>query len=176
MGCAVFVQASRREQPWRVSLPSSKTQLPQCPWTNHLTLPHTSSRSWNGDYNPPQPCVLAKYAKHLMFQKDYELLHGLGARLTVTCARFISWVFNMLWRWMCLSVTNDAAEQSPQFSGQGDRGLRVLGAFLGRGNMNLILKVHLKLVFIEILTEFCIQMQFIEREGNLRKAELILQM
>lgn len=77
---------------------------------------------------------------------------------------------------MCLSVTNDAAEQSPQFSGQGDRGLRVLGAFLGRGNMNLILKVHLKLVFIEILTEFCIQMQFIEREGNLRKAELILQM
>jgi hypothetical protein len=28
---------------------------------------------------------LAKYAKHLLFQKDYELVDGLGARLTVMC-------------------------------------------------------------------------------------------
>ncbi|OBS67838.1 hypothetical protein A6R68_03621 [Neotoma lepida] len=39
----------------------------------------------NSGYKAPEPCVVAKYAKCLLFQKDYELIHGLGARFAVTC-------------------------------------------------------------------------------------------
>lgn len=48
----------------------------------------------NSDYNAPEPCVVAKYAKCLLFQKGYELIHGLGARFAVTCTWFTGWAFS----------------------------------------------------------------------------------
>lgn len=39
-----------------------------CPWMSRLTFLRHSFHLGDGDYTRPQPCVVAKYAKHLMFQ------------------------------------------------------------------------------------------------------------
>lgn len=74
---------------------------------------------------------MAKYAKHLMFQKDYELIRGLGARLTVTCTHFIGQVFCHEGDRVCPSPRMQLSRALR--SRQGYRGSRALGHFLAEG-------------------------------------------
>ena len=97
MSCAVCISISRGKPHWRVSLPSSEPQLHSVPLDKPFNLPSPISVC-EKPFNLPTPIsvcetlittlpshVVAKYAKHLIFQEGYELICGLGARLAGTC-------------------------------------------------------------------------------------------
>ena len=83
MSCAVCISISRGKPHWRVSLPSSEPQLHSVPLDKPFNLPTPISVCETLITTLPSH-VVAKYAKHLIFQEGYELICGLGARLAGT--------------------------------------------------------------------------------------------
>ena len=83
MICAVCISISRGKPHWRVSLPSSEPQLHSVPLDKPFNLPTPISVCETLITTLPSH-VVAKYAKHLIFQEGYELICGLGARLAGT--------------------------------------------------------------------------------------------
>lgn len=68
-----------------------------------------------------------------------------------------------------MSVTKDATKQSSVLD-KATESLRCWDIF-GRGSINVVGTVHLRLDLTEILSEVCTQMQFIEKRGEISEKQ-----